>query len=73
MGEEVRAKVRDHPLAERHDEVVARPGREREHGDDAEHGEEIDADEAGVGIGEAEIDHAPHRERYDQRGGGSDD
>ena len=67
MGEEVRAQVRDDPLAERHDEIVARPGSDREHGDDAEHAEEIDADEAGVRIREAEVDHPPDRERHDQR------
>ena len=40
MGEEIGAKVGDHPLAEGHDEVVSRAGRQREHRDDADHGRE---------------------------------
>ena len=37
MGEEIGAQVGDDPLADRHDEVVARAGGESEHGDDADH------------------------------------
>ena len=73
MGEEVGAQVGDHPLAERHDQVVAGARGDREHRDDADHGEEIDADEAGVGVGEAEVDHPPDRDRHDQRRGRGDD
>ena len=72
MGEEIGAKVGDHPFAERHHQIVTGAGREREHCDDADHGQEIDADEAGVVVGEAEVDHAPHRDRHHERRGGSD-
>ena len=37
MGEEIAAQIGDDPLAERHDEIVARAGGEREHGDDPDH------------------------------------
>ena len=72
MGEEIGAKVGDHPFAERHHQVVSRAGRQREHRDDADHGQKISADEAGVGVGETKVDHAPDRDRHDQRRGGSD-
>ena len=72
MGEEIRAKVRDHPFAEGHHEVVSRAGRQREHRNDTDHGQKISSDEAGVGIGETKVDHAPHRDRHDERRGGSD-
>src|SRR5271165_2255208 len=49
--EEIRAKVRDHPLPERHDQVVARSGGQREHGDNADHGEEIALDDPRVLVG----------------------
>ena len=67
MGEEIGAKVGDHPLAERHHQIVSRAGRQREHGDDADHGQKISSDEAGVGVREAEVDHAPNRDRHDER------
>ena len=73
MGEQVRAQIRDHPLAERHDEIVARSGSQREHRDDAEHAEEIDADEAGVRIRKAEVDHPADGDRNDERRGRSDE
>ena len=73
MGEEIGAQVGDHPLAERHHQVVARAGGQREHRDDADHGEKISADEAGVGVREAEVDHPPDRDRHDERRAGSDD
>ena len=72
MGEQVGAQVRDHALAKRRDQVGARPGGERQHGDHAEHAEEIDADEGGVGVREAEVDHPAHRDRHDQRRGRSE-
>ena len=67
MGEEIGAKIGDHPLAERHDQVVSRAGREREHRHDADHRQKIGADEAGVRIGKALVDHPPDRDRHDQR------
>ena len=48
MREQIAAQIGDHPLAERHHEIVARARRQREHGDDADHGDEISVDEAGV-------------------------
>ena len=67
MGEEIGAQVGDHPFAERHHEVVAGAGGEREHCDDADHGEKINADEAGVVGGESEVDHPPDRDRHHER------
>ena len=67
------AQVGDHLLAERHDEVVARPGGDREHDHDGEHAEEIDADHPGIGVREAEVHHAADGHRNDQRRGGGDD
>ena len=72
MGEEIGAKVGDHPFAERHHQVVSRAGRQREHGNDADHGQKISSDEAGVGVGEPKVDHAPNRDRHDERRSGSD-
>ena len=73
MGEEIGAKVGDHPFAERHHEVVAGAGGEREHRDDADHGEKINADKAGVVSGESEVDHPPDRDRHHERRGRSND
>ena len=73
VGEEIGAKVGDHPLAERHDQVVSRAGREREHRDDADHGQKISADEAGVRIGKSVVDHPPDRDRHDERRARRDD
>ena len=73
MGEEIGAQIGDHPLAERHHEIVARARRDREHGDDADHRQEIDADQADVGLGEAEVDHPPHGHRHDERRRRGDD
>ena len=72
MGEEIGAKVGDHPFAERHHQVVSRAGRQREHGDDADHGQKISADQAGVGVREPEVDHAPNSDRHHERRSGSD-
>ena len=72
MGEEIGAKVGDHPLAQRHHQVVSRSGGEREHCDDADHGEKIRADEAGVVGGKSKVDHAPNRDRHDERRGRGD-
>ena len=69
MGEKIGAKVGDHPLAQRHHKVVSRARSEREHGDDADHGEKVSADEAGVGVREAKVDHAPDRDRDNERRG----
>ena len=69
MGEDVAAQVGDDPLAERHDQVVAGAGGDREHGDDADQADEIEMDEAGTGVGKAVVDHLPHGDRHDQRRG----
>ncbi len=71
MGEKIGAKVGDHPFAERHHQVVSRAGRQREHRNDADHGQKISADQAGVGIGETKVDHAPNGDRHNECGGGS--
>ena len=73
MGEKIGAEVGDHPFAERHHEVVAGAGGEREHRDDADHGEKINADKAGVVSGESEVDHPPDRDRHHERRGRSND
>ena len=73
MGEDVAAQVGDDPLAERHDEVVAGARGEREHRDDADQADEIEVDEAGMGVGKAVVDHLPHGDRHDQRRGRGDD
>ena len=73
VGEEIGAKVGDHPFAQRHHEVVSGAGGQREHRDDTDHGQEIGADEAGVGVGKPVVDHPPDRDRHDQRRAGSDD
>ncbi len=41
MLEQVAAQIRDDPFAERHHEVVANAGGDREHRDDADHRAEI--------------------------------
>ena len=73
MGEEIAAQIGDDALAERHHEVVAGARGEREHRDDADHGDEIKADEPGVGLGEAVVDHPPDRDRHDERRRRGDD
>ncbi len=72
MGEEIGAKVGDHPFAQRHHQVISGAGREREHRDDADHGQKISADEAGVGVRETKVDHAPDRDRHDEGRAGGD-
>ncbi len=73
MGEDVAAQVGHDPLAERHDQVVAGARRDRQHGDDADQADEIEMDEAGMGVGKAVVDHLPHGDRHDQRRGRGDD
>ena len=73
MGEDVAAQVGDDALAERHDQVVAGARGDREHGDDADQADEIEMDEAGMGVGKAVVDHLPHRDRHDQRRRRGDD
>ena len=67
MREQVAAQVGDDPLADRHDQVIARPRSEREHRDDAEHRGKVGVDEPRVGAGEAIIDHPSHREGHGER------
>ena len=73
VGEEVAAQIGDDPLAERHDEVVARPRGDRQHRDDADQGGEIEVDDARLAFGKAVVDHLPHGDRDDQGGGRGDD
>ena len=72
MGEEIGPKVGDHALAQRHHQVVSRAGREREHRDDADHGQKISADETGVVGGKSKVDHSPNGDRHNERRAGGD-
>ncbi len=67
MREHVAAQVGDDALAERGDEVVAKRAGEREHRRDADHQQKIAVDQSEAARGKTEIDHAPHRDRHDQR------
>ncbi len=62
-----RAQIGDHALAERGDEVVAQRAGAGEHGHDRDHHREILVDQPDPLGREAEIDHAPHRDRHRQR------
>ena len=73
VGEDVAAQVGDHALAERGDEVVAERAREREHRGNADHDQKVAVDERQATRGEAEVDHAPHRDRHGQRRQGRED
>ena len=68
MREHVAAQIGDDALAERGDEEVARRAGEREQRRDADHDQKVAVDQRDAARGEAEIDHAPHRDRHDQRG-----
>ena len=72
VREHGRAQIGDDALADDGDEVVARRARQREHGRDRDHHGEILVDQPDALGREAEIDHAAHRERHRQRGGGGD-
>jgi hypothetical protein len=73
MGEDVAAQVGHDPLAERHDEVVAHAGGDRQRRDDADQAEKIEMDGAGMGVGKAVVGHHPHGDRHDQGRGRGDD
>ncbi len=74
MTEDGGAQIRHHPLAERHDEVVAGGARQRESTPTtSDQHAEIAVDEVAALRREAEIDHAPHGERHDERRGRGDD
>ena len=47
MAKEIAAQIRDDPLAERHDEIIAHAGGDREHADDADQEDEVDMDFGG--------------------------
>ncbi len=68
MREHVAAQIGDDALAERGDEVVAQRARGREHRHHRDHHGEIAVDQRCRLLGEAEIDHAAHGDRHDQRG-----
>src|ERR1700728_2714679 len=67
MRDHVAPQVADDSFAERRDEVIAKRARQREHRRDADHDEEITVDQRQAARREAEVDHAPHRDRHDQR------
>ncbi len=62
MREHVAAQIGDDALAERGDEVVAERARQRQYRCDPDHDQEIAVDQRHAAGGEAEIDHAPHRD-----------
>src|SRR5215204_4625391 len=68
MAEHFSAQVGHNPLAERSDEVVAHRACERENSRDCDHHGEIALDEVEALVGEAEINHAAHREWHRQGG-----
>ena len=61
MGEHVAAQVRHHPLADRHDEVVAEAGRQGEDRHHQHHRAEIAVDGPHVVGGKAVVDHSRAR------------
>ena len=67
MAEHLAAQVGHDPLAERGDQIEPRGAGEREHRHHADHHREIAVDQIGAFAGEAEIDHAPDRDRHRQR------
>ena len=73
MREQVAAQIGHHPLAERHHEIVPRARREREHGDDPDHGDEIVMDESDAPLRKAVVDHAANREGHSERRGRGDE
>jgi hypothetical protein len=73
VAEHQLAQIRDHPLAEHRHQIVAQRACGGEHGGDHDHGAEIAVDEIEALAGEAEIDHAPHRDRHRQRRQRGDD
>ena len=73
MREHVAAQIGDDALAQCGDEVVAQRARGREHRHHADHHREIAVDQHGRLLGKAEIDHAAHGDRHDQRGRRGDD
>ncbi len=68
MREYVAAQIGNDALTERGDEVVTGCAGKGEHGRDADHDQKVAVDQAQAAFGEAEIDHAPDRERHDERG-----
>ena len=68
MAEHPLAQVGDDALAQRGDEIKARGTRQREHRHNGDHDGEIAVDEADALAREAEIDHAPDRDRHHQGG-----
>jgi hypothetical protein len=72
MREERGAQIGDHALAERHHEIKAHAGGDRQDGDHADEREEIDADDSALRLGKAVIDHPAHGEGHHQRRPGGD-
>ncbi len=73
MLEHVGADIGDHPLAEPVHAIKAGGAGKGEDEADTEERGEIFVDQVGLDPGEADIDHAPHRQRNGERGGGRDD
>ena len=64
MTEHLGAQIGDDALAERGDEVVAHGAGDGEHRRHGDHHQEIAVDQLDAFRREAEIDHAPHRDRH---------
>ncbi len=67
MPEHVAADIGDHALAEPVHEIEPGGARQSEDDADADQRAEIGVDQVGLDAGEAEIDHAPDRQRHGQR------
>jgi len=72
MRKHGRAQIGDHALADDGHKVVTRRACGRQHARDRDHHGEILIDQPDALGREAEIDHASHRERHNQRGGRRD-
>jgi hypothetical protein len=68
MRKHVASQIGDDSLPERVDEVDAGRTGKGEHRHDCDHQTEITVDQADAVGGEAEIDHASHRNRHDKGG-----
>ncbi len=73
VAEHVGAQVGDDALAQPVDVVEARGAGERENEADDDQHREVLVDEDAVVRAKAEVDHAPHRHRYDEHREGRDD
>ncbi len=70
VAEDVAAQIGDDALAEPVDVIEARGAGDRQHEADDDQHREVAVDEHAVVGAEAEVDHAPHGHRNDERGEG---